>query len=331
MSGVLVTGATTPFGRALVERLLARRDGGAVLAVAAERVWPGAQHRRLHYLPIDLTRSRDVRELLFGPARDLAIEGVVHSAHHRSVRARGRRVHALNVDATREMLQLAERHPTIRRFVYVGSAEVYRIDADLPGVVGEDHPIEMGPEMPQRLRDRVEADLTVCTRMGLSPLSIAVLRLAEIVAPESGSQLHDYLSSSVCYRAIGYDPMLDVISVEDAARAAELALASRAQGVFNVPGADVLPLSAAIAAAGRTSIPVPGAMIGPLYAARALARGTEFDWALNRWRFRWSGVLDGARAKRELGYVPQQGVRWTSEPGAKPDTKLTACSDTLRA
>lgn len=308
MSGVLVTGATTPFGRALVSSLLARDDAGAVLAVAVERAWPGPQHRRLHYLPMDLTRSRNVRELLFGPARDLQIDGIVHSAHHRSLRARGRRAHALNVETTREMLQLAERHPTLRRFVYVGAAEIYRVDAELPALIGEDHPIEMGPEMPQRLRDRVEADLTVCTRMGLSPLSIAVLRLAEIFAPESGSQLADYLASSVCYRPIGHDPMLDVVSVADAARAAELALVSRAQGVFNVPGADVLPLSAAITAAGRVAIPVPPQLIGPLYAARALARGTEFDWSLNRGRFRWSGVLDGTRAERELGYRPERRV-----------------------
>ncbi|UJR84793.1 NAD-dependent epimerase/dehydratase family protein [Sandaracinus amylolyticus] len=332
MTGVLVTGATTLFGRALVERLLARRDGTTVLAVAAERTWPGVQDRRLHYLPLDLTRSRDVRELLFGPARDLAIDVVVHSAHHRSVRAKGRRVHALNVDATREMLQLAERHPTIRRFVYVGSAEIYRVDAALPALIGEDHPIEMSPEMPQRVRDRVEADLTVCVRMGLSPLSIAVLRLAETFAPECGSQLFDYLSSRVCYRPIGHDPMLDVISIEDATRATELALASRAQGVFNVPGADVLPLSAAIAYAKRIAIPIGASLIGPLYTARARVRGTEFEWSLNRRRFRWSGVLDGARAKRELGYQPQHRVRWTAPADETTEpTPRVHVDDTLRA
>jgi UDP-glucose 4-epimerase len=316
VSGVLVTGATTPVGRALVRSLLARPDAGPVLAVAAERAWPGPQDRRLHYLPLDLTRSRQLRELLFGPARDLGLTAVVHLAHHRSVRAQGRRAHALNVEATREMLQLAERHPTLRRFVYVGSAEVYRVDAELPALIAEDHPLEMSPRMPQRLRDRVEADLTVCTRMGLSPLSIAVLRPSEIYGAGSGSQLFDYLSSSVCYRPLGHDPMLDVISVDDAARAAELAIDSRAQGVFNIPGADVLPLSAAIRRAGCVAIPAPGPVIGPLYAARAMVRGTEFSWALSRWRFRWSGVLDGTRAAAELAYHPRAPVTWGHAPGS---------------
>src|SRR5687768_16102602 len=99
--GVLVTGATTPFGRALVAELLTRRDIEAVLAVAVEPDWGGPRDPRLHYVHCDLTRSRGLRDLLFGPARDLGITGVVHSAHHRSVRVAGPHVHALNVETTR--------------------------------------------------------------------------------------------------------------------------------------------------------------------------------------------------------------------------------------
>lgn len=304
-SAVLVTGATTPFGLRLVSELLARNETRSVLAVAADETWPGPSDARLRYLRCDLTRSRALHDLVFGPARDLGIRSVIHSAHHRSLRARGRKTHALNVESTREILQLSERHPSIRRFIYVGSSEVYRIDPTLPTLIGEDHPLEMSREMPQRLRDRVEADFTVCARMGLSRLSIGVLRIAEIFAPESGSQLYDYLSSSVCYRPLGYNPMLNVISIGDAVRAAIAAIDSDAQGVFNIPGADVLPLAAAIAAAGPVGIPVPGPIIGPLYVARAIVRGHEFSWTLNRWRFRWGGVLDGQRARDVLAYSPQ--------------------------
>jgi UDP-glucose 4-epimerase len=308
--GVLVTGATTPFGRALVDALLARSEVASVVAVASEPAWPGAPHPRLAYVPVDLTRSRDLRDLLFGHARDREVTTVTHSAHHRSLRSRGRKAHALHVEATREMLRLAERHPTITRFVYVGAAEVYRASSELPALISEEHPLDLSSDAPQRVRDRVEADLTVCARMGLSPLSIAVLRLAEIFAEQSGSQLHDYLGSSVCYRPLGYDPMIDVISIDDAVRATMLAARSTAQGVLNVPGADVLPLSVAIERAGRIGIAVPSAAIGPLYTARAIIRGTEFDWSLQRRRFRWGGVLDGTRARELLGYVPERPVAW---------------------
>ena len=161
------------------------------------------------------------------------------------------------------------------------------------------------------MRHRAEADLTVCTRMGMAPsLSIAVLRLAELFAPGCGSQLFDYVSSRVCFRPLGFDPMIQLLSLEDAVRALVLALFSDAQGVFNVPGADVLPLSQVIALAGRRGVAVPGPLLGPLYGARSLVRGTEFRYESNRFRFHYSAVLDGRRAERELGYVPAHRIGW---------------------
>jgi UDP-glucose 4-epimerase len=304
MTAVLITGATTPFGLALVAALGRASHVEHVLAVGRETRWPGPRDRKLTYVALDLTRERDLRDLLFGPARDLGVDVVVDAAHHRSLRERGPRAYALHVESTRQLLDLAERHPSIRRFVYASSAEVYRRGAGLPTVIDETAAVELSPSMPQRLRDRVEADLTVCARSGLSRCSMMVLRFAELLAPDSGSQLADYLGSKVCIRALGFDPMLEVISIGDAVRATEAAITSDAQGVVNVPGADVLPLSAAIEAAGRRSLALPESALALLYAARARAIGAEFAWPMNRFRFRWGGVLDGARARETLGYSP---------------------------
>jgi nucleoside-diphosphate-sugar epimerase len=105
VSAVLVSGATTPVGRALVRTLI--EEGRAVLAVAVEEEWPFEPHENLHYHRVDLTRGRRIRELLFGPARELAVTAIVHSAHHRRTTDRGKHIHALNVESTREMLHLA--------------------------------------------------------------------------------------------------------------------------------------------------------------------------------------------------------------------------------
>ncbi|HJL19367.1 MAG TPA: NAD-dependent epimerase/dehydratase family protein [Sandaracinaceae bacterium LLY-WYZ-13_1] len=311
MTGVMVTGATTPVGRALVAGLLEDPAVARVLAVAVEPRWTGPASEKLTYLQADLTRSRRIRRLLFGPARDLDVNVIVHGALHRSAADRGEKVWRLNVESTRELLHLAERHPTVRRFVYRSYAEVYRLRAELGSLVGEGHPLELSGGMPQRVRDRVEADLTVCTRMGMTEhLSIAVLRCAEVLAPESGSQLHDYLRSRVCFRPLGFDPMLQVLSVEDVVDALRRAVHAEAQGVFNVPGHDVLPLSRAIARSGRAELAVPGPLLGPLYGARSWLRGTEFRYGLNKWRFHFSGVLDGSRAERVLGYRPTHPLDW---------------------
>ena len=216
LGGVLVTGATTPIGERLCRSLLADTSVEHVLAVGhhpPERALPFAHGKRLVYRQVDLSRSRAVHELLFGIARDLGVQVVMHLSKYRSVNARGSRVHALNVEAVRSLLSLSERHPTIRRLVLKSYVEVYQIQHNLPVLITEDHPLNMAGGAPQWIRDRIEADLTACTRMGLADLEIMVLRCAEVLAPGTGSQLFDYLSSSVCLRPAGYDPILNLLSI----------------------------------------------------------------------------------------------------------------------
>lgn len=314
MSRVLVTGATTRLGRRLVEVLLGSSDDAHVLAVGIESAESSglAAHERLVYERVDLRRERGARELLYGRARELEIDTVIHAAHHRSASDVGRKVHAINVESTRALLLLAEHHPTIRRFVFRSHAEVYGVKTDLPSVFAEDHPLNFSPRAPQWLRDRVEADLTVCARMGMCELQIAVLRTSECVAQGIGSQLFDYLRSRVCLRPMGFDPMLNLLSVEDLVRALVSATDSDAQGVFNIPGADTLPLSALIQRVQRFEVPVPGPLLTPLYRLRSLTRGTQFRYDLNLGRFHFSGVPDGARAARVLGYQPRHPVDWST-------------------
>ncbi len=313
MSAVLVTGATTHIGHALIRALLADPTCEHVLAVGAEEhpaTLPGYGSDRLVYQRADLTRSREVRRLLFGPARELGIESILHTALHRSATDKGSRVRALNVESTRQLLYLAERHPTLRRFVFRSHGDVYRVGPGRPVLISEDHPLELSPSAPQYIRDRIEADITVCTRMGLSPLRMIVLRCAEILAPASGSQLYDYLSSPVCFRPLGFNPMLNLMSIEDAVDAMVLALGSEADGVFNIPGADTLPLSEVVRAWGRRGLAVPGPLLAPLYRVRASTLGMEFRYDMNYRRFHFSAVLDGTRARGVLGYVPSHPIQW---------------------
>jgi UDP-glucose 4-epimerase len=312
LTATLVTGATTPMGRRLVELLLAHEADARVLAVGIEpRSDTGLpSDERLTYHRVDLRRARETHDLLFGPGRELSVHTVVHAPLHRNAADVGKNVHAINVESTRVLLLQAERHPTIRRFVFRSHSEVYRVRADQPSVFAEDHPVTFSPDSPQWLRDRVEADLMVCARMGMCDLQIAVLRCSECVGPAVGSQLYDYLDSTVCFRPMGFDPMLNVISVEDIARAVAAAVHSDAQGVFNIPGADTLPLSAVIALADRVDVPVPGPLLWPLYGLRALTRGSEFRYDLNLRRFHFSGVPEGTRASEILGYRPEHRVDW---------------------
>jgi len=310
MSRYLITGATTPIGEVLMRQLLSHSDTSAILAVGAEPLRNRAVEidGRVRYLRMDLTRERNLRDLLYGIGRELEIEVILDMASHRSLSATGSRVRALNVLTRRRLLALAEEHPTLRRFVYRSYAEVYDVTTALPSLIDEAHPLDLRPDAPQWIRDRIEADLSVCTRMGMSRLSIAVLRTAECLGPRMGSQLHDYLSAGLCFRPLGYDPIVNLISEDDLGRALALAARSEAQGIFTIPGATTLPVSEIIRRTGRKQFSVPGPLMAPLYAARRTVLGTDFDYGLNRGRLHYGGVLAGARAEELLGYRPETAV-----------------------
>lgn len=320
MRSVLVTGATAPLGQRLVRSLLADTRIRHVLAVdrlAEDAKLPWQPNNRLTYRSVDLRRARKVRELLFGPARDLEVEVVAHLSEYTDAYGRGRSVYAQNVESLRSILSLSDRHPTIRRLVVKSHAVVYRVSLDLPVRVTEDHPLNLSPKAPQYVRDRVEADLTACARMGLIDCEIVVLRCAEALAPGTGSQLYDYLDAPVVFRNMGFDPMVNVAHPDDLVHALEVATHGSGEGVFNVPGLDTLPLSEAARKWGSRVVPLPSTLIRPLYRLRHWVTGSQFSYGVHRQQLHFGLVLDGARAKRVLGYTPTCPVDWVGH-GAAP-------------
>ena len=178
MHNVLVTGAAMPVGERLIRTLLNDSRVGHVMAVTgdAPSTFPIQESARLSVIQVDLARHRRVHNLLFGAAKKKNIDVVVHNSMHRSAYAEGSSVHAFNVETLRACIAFSERHPTIRSLVVQSAADVYQVQRDLPILIEEDHPLNMAGHAPQWIRDRVEADVTACTRMGLSPLRITFSR-----------------------------------------------------------------------------------------------------------------------------------------------------------
>jgi len=307
VSAILVTGASAPLGIELSRALAGR--GERVLAVGrapAAGAAPFLSRPGIDYEQADLFRSRDLRRVLFGRATQLQVSAVIHAPEEpRTGDAVSR-----SVDALEELLHLCERHPTIRAFALRSSAGVYRIRGTHPALIGEEHPLESGDEVAPRVRFRVEADRAACARMGLSPLRIAVLRCAECLGAGAGGELRDYLASRVCFRPLGYDPTINLLSTADLVRALALSACNRAEGVFNIPGLDTLPLSEIVERWGRLCIPVSGFLLTPPYALRSVVLGTAFRYDDFRSRFHFGGVLNGARAGRVLGYEPRAAIGW---------------------
>jgi hypothetical protein len=50
--------------------------------------------------------------------------------------------------------------------------------------------------------------------------------------------------------------------------------------------------------------------MSPLYRLRRRVAGFDFRYDMNRSRFHFGGVLDGTRAREQLGYTPRYPVHW---------------------
>lgn len=290
---VLVTDAMSRFGSALVDALLADPRVALVVAVGCERSSARCGDR-LRYIATDLTRPRAVHDLIWGDARTLGIDVVLNDLPA--------------AELTRQLVMACTGHPTIHRFVHRSFAEVYACPQSTTTLIDEEAKLDFD-SLSGRVRDRVAADL-VALAHNTPSLAVAVVRCAEVAAPDCDSQLWDYLRSRVCLRPIGFDPIINVLSLDDAVHALVAAVFATGTGAFNVPGATTLPLSVAIESSGRADIPVPNGLMGPLYALRRKLAGFEFRYDLNLERFHFGGVLDGTRAQRELGFTPTLEVQW---------------------
>ena len=306
MRSTLVTGATTPLGALVCKQLQQRRI--AVLAIGQEPDYQAAAllHPDIAYQHVDLTRPRDLHDLLFSETKARQVDTIFHLATHRRLNAGGHEAHALNVEAVRLLLSHSAAHPTVERVIYRSFADVYRVDHHLPSIVAEDHPVDHAAAHQHNwLRDRIEADSLACAQMGMGAVAVMVLRCAEVFSADMGSQIFDYLQSRVCLQAAGFDPLINLLSLEDACAALLAAGDCGEAGVYNIAGLDTLPLSRCIRTAGRHSIPIPGPLLAPLYRLRRRLLHSDFSASLNWQRLHFPAILDGSKAARVLGYRPR--------------------------
>jgi UDP-glucose 4-epimerase len=120
----------------------------------------------------------------------------------------------------------------------------------------------------------------------------------------------NYLRIARPWTIAGFDPMVQLIHEEDAARAMALALRPGVRGVYNVVGPGELPLSAVLRELGRQPLPIPHLVARPIL-------DKLFQWRLASFpsneldHLQFLCTVDGSRAERELGFRPSYTLRET--------------------
>jgi UDP-glucose 4-epimerase len=300
---VAVTGAGSDLGRLLLPRLQADPRVERILALDTERPPAG---ERVEYTRIDLARHDAEGELgrVLGEA---PVDALYHLAFEMDPTGRGALAHELEVPGTMSVLAAASQ-ARVARLVAPSLTALYGARRQAPALHGEDGPAE-GCRGSRFISDKLEAESQVLAFGRRHPdTRVLVLRMAPTLGPRMNNPVTRLLSLPLVPTMLGYDPLWQALHEEDAARALHLALFADAEGLFNIVGRGVLPLSGMVRAAGGRVVPLPtGLASAALRLLGALGAAGVPVPLLDYLHYSW--VADGRRAEEVLGFTPEYHTR----------------------
>jgi UDP-glucose 4-epimerase len=227
------------------------------------------------------------------------VEALVHAVGGHDERA-PREDRAENVAGFSHLLEHV-RDLGVSRIVLLSSASVYGPRADNPQLLTESAPL-LGVGSSGPLRGLTEVDALAQSFLWKYPgIDTVVLRLVHVLGPIDNAP-SSYLRLRRVPTLLGFDPMVQVLHVEDAVEAVCLALARGCRGVFNVAGPAPIALSRAIARLERTTVALPHLVaktaLQMLWALGVVAYpGAELD------HLRYVCMVDDTKARSQLGFV----------------------------
>lgn len=297
--GVVITGISGNLGRMLT-RLLHGRE--RIIGIDRRPFPRRPPDVEVHQLDLRKNKVED----LFRRGR---IKAVIHMGILHDPRMSAAEHHAFNVVGTTRILEHCARYG-VEKVVVLSSANVYGPSPENSNFITEDAPL-MAASRFAGVRDLIEVDMLANAFFWRHPSTqTVVLRPVHIVGPSIKNAPSNYLRLKRPMALAGFDPLVQLIHVEDAARALVEALRPEARGVYNVVGPGVMPLSAIFRELGQQPVPVPHPLARPLLSQMFRWRLAHFP-AEELDHVQFPCIVDGGRWEREVGFRPRHGLRDT--------------------
>jgi UDP-glucose 4-epimerase len=292
----LVTSAASGMGRLVCRRLHRSFD---VIAVDSQPFPDRPKDVEHHHTDL---RRKAATQLLKKKKPDVVVHiGAIHAPNPRGA-------HRI-IDATVQLLKLVEQVKA-RKLVLLSSATLYGASATSASFLTEEAPLLAAGAVPD-LSDDISLDMMVQSFFWKSPeTETVILRPVHVVGPHVENLATRYLRLQRAPTLLGFDPMIQIVHEDDVVTALELALRPGVRGVFNVTGQTQAPLSRLFKARGTTAIPLPGPLLSAALSRAAAWRVAHIDAGELQF-LRYSCLVDGARAKSELGFLPRRSLKET--------------------
>lgn len=298
---IVITGISGRLGRIVARRLHHERVRCEIVGLD-RRPMPGRPKDIVHH-QVDL-RSKSARDVF----RIGEVDALVHLGVMHDPRARPAELYSWNITGTTKLLEYAQAYK-IPKVVLISSANVYGPRPDNPQFLTEEAPLLAAQRFPQ-MRDLVEIDHLVSTFLWRArEVETVILRPVHIVGPVRNAP-SNYLRIERPPMLLGFDPMVQLVHVDDVAEAIVLALAPERRGIYNITGPGEVPLSAILAELGRKPRLIPHPLAKSLLGLAFRVGMSSFPVAELDF-IRYVCMVDGRRAAAELGYRPRFGLRET--------------------
>jgi UDP-glucose 4-epimerase len=304
---VAVVGVRGALPRRLLRRL--EEDERYTKLVLVDGRPPDFVVRRAVFHDVDLVQPlADVR--LADVLRAEGADVLVYLARAEMPRARSGRAHEVETFGTMNLLNAAAdcvlRRAPLCALVVPSTAMVYGARPSNPAYLGEAAPLRGGGAA-GFVRDKVDAERQLDEFRAQFRLRVCVLRPCWVLGPDVSTIASRLLGGSASIAVLGYDPLLQLLHVDDLVDALKQAVDRRRDGSFNLAAPGALPLSVLFRLAGRAPWRVPGPLASAvsdlLWRSSGIGTGIPLDYLRHLW------LVDDARARAELGFAPRYSTR----------------------
>ncbi|MBU2488278.1 MAG: NAD-dependent epimerase/dehydratase family protein [Proteobacteria bacterium] len=299
---VLVTGAAHYWGGRLIPLLEEDPDIDTLIGLDYRK--PDQPFKRLEFFQIEPHHPL-LAELLTVAGVDTVCHLLFEEAY-----SHAEEIFDLNVMGFMDLLAAAAAGET-RRVVLMSDTKVYGASSSNPNFLDESTELAERSTHPY-VSDRVEIEKFAdrFSRQNESP-RLAILRFANILGPQADTPMRRFLTPPVVPTAFGFDPMFQLTHEDDVLAALVHAIKNEVEGVYNVAGAGVMPLSQIMRIGDRTPLPVgsPAIRFGNF-----LFQKTSFpdSLPLAPEYLKFPHVGETVRMREDLQFVPVRSTRETA-------------------
>jgi len=216
----------------------------------------------------------------------------------------------------------------IRRLILLASAAAWECSHHNPGLISESRPLRAA-NANQIAAAWIQLEGLARACLAGSSAELTILRPAPMPVRGGGDFFSSLFSGRIGVTFTGYDPSIQILSLEDLGRSVRCAIESDFSkgSVFNVAPDSVIPLRRALSLAGVRRIPAPH---GVQRLARAALAPAGLAHPIDQVDYiRYSFTVSNKKIKRGLGFVPARSsaealLEFKPERGKSPQARKIA-------